>query len=447
MAAWDGYAKQGDSINIIAVFPNTYGGFTTGLSATVTIAMDLAGSALVSGAAMTESTALPGIYYYAYTVPASGFIYAKATSTAGDSICTWVIGTGAIPDMATATALSAVDSKVDTVDGIVDAIKLKTDLLPADPVDVSDLSGLSTFNPAVTSVTVGINNDKTGYALTTDYDPAKTAASQSSVNVIDGIVDNILLDTNELQTNQGNWLTATGFSTFDPSVDLVKVGTNYDKTGYALANPDLCKADLTTTEANLATLLARLSATRAGYLDYIDDNYANINTLLTRLTDTRAAKLDNVSQFNAATDVVYANIDLSDLELDLNIALIHEAFNTYPDSLPPGVNPPVVLPPDNTDAVKIYAYCFAKDSNTILPECNGTLELLLSTEENGKHHKADPEAGTYYDDTGELFWLVPPYAKVRVQIPALKVDTIGYTGAGAETLRVDHLYKTPQVPV
>ena len=73
------------------------------------------------------------------------------------------------------------------------------------------------------------------------------------------------------------------------------------------------------------------------------------------------------------------------------------------------------------------------------------MELLLPTEENGKHHKADPEAGTYYDDTGELFWLVPPYAKVRVQIPALKIDTIGYTGAGAETIRVDHLYKTPQV--
>lgn len=38
-------------------------------------------------------------------------------------------------------------------------------------------------------------------------------ASQSSVDVIDGIVDTILVDTNELQTNQGNWLTATGFAT------------------------------------------------------------------------------------------------------------------------------------------------------------------------------------------------------------------------------------------
>ena len=38
-------------------------------------------------------------------------------------------------------------------------------------------------------------------------------ATQASVDIIDGIVDAILVDTNELQTNQGNWLTATGFST------------------------------------------------------------------------------------------------------------------------------------------------------------------------------------------------------------------------------------------
>tara|TARA_R110002126_G_scaffold291482_1_gene453133 strand:- start:676 stop:1611 length:936 start_codon:yes stop_codon:yes gene_type:complete len=38
-------------------------------------------------------------------------------------------------------------------------------------------------------------------------------ASQASVDVIDGIVDTILVDTNDLQTNQGAWATATGFAT------------------------------------------------------------------------------------------------------------------------------------------------------------------------------------------------------------------------------------------
>ena len=54
--------------------------------------------------------------------------------------------------------------------------------------------------------------------------------------MIDGIVDNILVDTNELQTNQGNWATAIGFATetkqdiIDANLDSVKstVDTNLD---------------------------------------------------------------------------------------------------------------------------------------------------------------------------------------------------------------------------
>ena len=67
-------------------------------------------------------------------------------------------------------------------------------------------------------------------------------ATQSSVDSIDGDVQNIgsdvstiLADTNELQQNQGNWLTATGFSTFDASVDTVTTDT---------ASRDASKADV-----------------------------------------------------------------------------------------------------------------------------------------------------------------------------------------------------------
>jgi hypothetical protein len=40
-------------------------------------------------------------------------------------------------------------------------------------------------------------------------------ATQASVNTIDANVDLVLADTNELQLNQGDWLTATGFSVHD----------------------------------------------------------------------------------------------------------------------------------------------------------------------------------------------------------------------------------------
>ena len=39
------------------------------------------------------------------------------------------------------------------------------------------------------------------------------ATHDSKLDTVDGIVDSILADTNELQSNQGNWLTATGFAT------------------------------------------------------------------------------------------------------------------------------------------------------------------------------------------------------------------------------------------
>ena len=46
-------------------------------------------------------------------------------------------------------------------------------------------------------------------------------ATAASLATVDSNVDAILVDTNDLQSNQNNWLTATGFSTFDPATDTV----------------------------------------------------------------------------------------------------------------------------------------------------------------------------------------------------------------------------------
>ncbi len=56
-------------------------------------------------------------------------------------------------------------------------------------------------------------------------------ATQASVDTIDGIVDTILVDTADLQANQGNWLTLTGaataaaLATVDTNVDAILVDT------------------------------------------------------------------------------------------------------------------------------------------------------------------------------------------------------------------------------
>lgn len=56
----------------------------------------------------------------------------------------------------------------------------------------------------------------------------------------------ILSDTNELQVNQGNWVTAdiSGLSTFDHTTDQVTVGTNNDKSGYSITQAFPANFDL-----------------------------------------------------------------------------------------------------------------------------------------------------------------------------------------------------------
>ena len=61
-------------------------------------------------------------------------------------------------------------------------------------------------------------------------------ATSAALAIVDGNVDSILEDTNELQTNQGNWLTAKGFSTHS-AADVWSVETRAltDKAGFTIS--------------------------------------------------------------------------------------------------------------------------------------------------------------------------------------------------------------------
>ena len=88
------------------------------------------------------------------------------------------------------------------------------------------------------------------------------SAIESKVDIVDTNVDEILLDTDELQQNQGDWLTATGFSTFDPSTDPIAnvtlvdtCTTNTDQRGTDGANtvaPD--NAGITQIQTDISNL-------------------------------------------------------------------------------------------------------------------------------------------------------------------------------------------------
>lgn len=70
-------------------------------------------------------------------------------------------------------------------------------------------------------------------------------ATSAALAIVDGNVDSILEDTNELQTNQGNWLTATGFSTHS-AADVWSVETRAltDKAGFTISGTKTTLDDL-----------------------------------------------------------------------------------------------------------------------------------------------------------------------------------------------------------
>jgi hypothetical protein len=69
----------------------------------------------------------------------------RVGSIATGAITADAVATDAVTEiqngLATSAALAAIDGKVDTVDTVVDAIKLKTDNLPSDPADASVIAG------------------------------------------------------------------------------------------------------------------------------------------------------------------------------------------------------------------------------------------------------------------------------------------------------------------
>lgn len=70
-------------------------------------------------------------------------------------------------------------------------------------------------------------------------------ATSAALAIVDGNVDSILEDTNELQTNQGNWLTATGFSTHSAEdVWSVETRSLTDKAGFTISGTKTTLDDL-----------------------------------------------------------------------------------------------------------------------------------------------------------------------------------------------------------
>jgi hypothetical protein len=177
---------------------------------------------------------------------------------------------------------------------------------------------------------LAINTDDKGYTesdeVTTDA-ASRTAsqadvsslATQASVDTVDSNVDAVLVDTNELQTNQGNWLTATGFATPTNVTDaqtaiIAEVDANEAKID-ALET----KAQADTRQAALVAEHDATQTTLAGLNDFNPalDVVANVTLVDTVTTNTDMRGTDGANTTapdNASITAILA--DTNELQTD-----------------------------------------------------------------------------------------------------------------------------------
>jgi len=117
------------------------------------------------------------------------------------------------------------------------------------------LLAASYFDPAADTVA----NVTTVATTTTNTDMRGTdsAATATALATVDTNIDTILVDTNDLQTNQGNWATATGFSTFDHTTDTV---ANVTTVATTTTNTDMRGTDSAATASELAIVDANVDS-------------------------------------------------------------------------------------------------------------------------------------------------------------------------------------------
>ena len=222
------------TVDSVSAVGEVVGAFSIGRSAA---AVDLANATDGLGALKTLIDALNDFDPSATNVSV-GSIAANAINAASinaGAITSGKFAAGAIT--ATSIAASALNGK-----GNWNIGKTGYTLTQAFPANFSTLA----ITASTGRVTAGTVIDKAGYSISgtlTTLDglnnlsaadvnaQCDTAisdaalATAASLATVDSNVDAILVDTNELQTNQGDWATATGFAT---AADLVTVDANVD---------------------------------------------------------------------------------------------------------------------------------------------------------------------------------------------------------------------------
>lgn len=197
--------------------------------------------------------------------------------------------------LATAASLDIVDDFLDTE---IAAIKAKTDNLPSDPADASDIAAsFTTVNTTLGTIAAYIDTEVAAIKAKTDQ---LTFTNVLKVDAsIQAAGDFAQAAADKAWGTAARTLTAFGFS--------VTVGTNSDKAGYTLSG-----AGVTAVQSGLAT-----AASLDVVDDFLDTEVAAIKAKTDTLPASYPANFGSLS-INSSGQVVLSEYGLDAVSLDLN---------------------------------------------------------------------------------------------------------------------------------
>ena len=185
------------------------------------------------------------------------------------------------------------------------------------------VANVTTVGSVTNGVTVATNNDKTGYALTAAYDAAKTAAQAGDeMDLVDAPNATAIA---AFQAGLALAATALSNATWTDEraalLDYLDAAISSRLAGASYTAPD---------NAALTTLLDRLTAARAGYLDKLDitGTLAHSDAANTYKADVSGLALEATAQsIKAKTDALPAD-PADDSDIDAQLAAIAAYIDT-----------------------------------------------------------------------------------------------------------------------
>jgi hypothetical protein len=181
----------------------------------------------------------------------------------------------------------------------------------------------------------------------------------SGSSEIELTIPDILADTDELQLNQGDWLTATGFSTFDPASDQVTTDS---------ASREASKADLSQLETKAqadtrqSSLISEHAQTQSDISNLNNISGADIQTSLTAQGYT-AARANNLDRLDA-------NITTRSTQTSVDNLQNNSSFQA---TIPPQIQ----RPETGTEIFDLFVRLFDSSGNPTDPSTSNVMTIRV----------------------------------------------------------------------